>query len=121
MAPWLVLSRTSIYESFATIHGALLGFIITTVSIIIGYSTNEKLEIIVQNKNYKDLWSTFTDTIKFLAIATLISITALVVDNSNSVNWLLFSLSIFLTLIVAVRIYRCIQIFEKIIKILIRR
>ena len=121
MSPWVNSSRDSIYESLATIHGTLLGFIITTVSIIIGYSTNEKLEIIVENDNYRDLWTTFTDTIKFLAVATLIAIISLIVDNSGIINWILFSLSIYSTLIVVVRIYRCIQIFEKIIRILIKR
>jgi hypothetical protein len=112
-------NHNSIYETISAIQGALLGFIITTVSVIIGYSNNERLVIVVENENYKDLWFTFTQTIKFLAVSTLVSLSALVINSSQIINWVLFSLTFYFSLIVIVRLTRCIQIFEKVIKILI--
>ena len=39
-------NRSAVYGVLASIFGSLLGFVITALSIIIGYSANEKFEIL---------------------------------------------------------------------------
>jgi hypothetical protein len=113
--------RKDIYTTLATIFGSLLGFVITAVSIIIGYSSSERLLPLTQSKHYKDLWATFLSTIKGLAFATIISFIGLIFDKDIYPNWIIFYLNLWITIFVIFRFGRCIWIFENILQILIKK
>src|SRR5271157_5214122 len=55
-------SRESLYGALVALFGSLLGFVITASSIVLGYSTNDKLAIVRKSKHYKDLWDVFKST-----------------------------------------------------------
>jgi hypothetical protein len=76
-------NRSAVYGTFATIFGSLLGFVITAVSIVLGFSTSERLAIVRQSKHYPALWRSFTHTIRILGLTTVVSVVALIVDRDS--------------------------------------
>lgn len=114
-------NRKEIYGALATIFGSLLGFVITTVSIIIGYTNSNRLVPITQSKHYADLWNTYISGIKGLASATILALLGLIFDRNSDPFWPIFYANFFLTVFIILRIGRSIWIFDKILKILIRQ
>jgi len=110
-------SREVLYGALATIFGSMLGFSITAASIVLGYSTSEKLSIVKQSKHYQDLWNVFKSSMRILAFATIISLVGLVFDKDNNpVNFFLY-LNLFAVAISFFRIARCIWVLGNIINI----
>lgn len=84
MAEVLDGNRSAVYGAFASIFGSLLGFVITAVSIVLGFSTSERLAIVRNSKHYPALWSSFTDTIKVMGGATIVSLVSLIMDRDKN-------------------------------------
>jgi hypothetical protein len=111
-------NRSSIYGALAAIFGALLGFVITAVSIVIGYSASERLEVVRKSKHYADLWKIFISAIRATALATMAALLGLVFDRDSSPStWILF-LNIFAFVLVLFRLGRSIWVLEQIINLL---
>jgi hypothetical protein len=53
-------NRSAVYGALASIFGSLLGFVITALSIIIGYSANDKLQFLKKTRHYSTLWKVLT-------------------------------------------------------------
>lgn len=114
----LIDNRSSIYGAFAAIFGALLGFVITAVSIVIGYSTSERLAIVRNSTEYPKLWKIFISAIRATALATIAALLGLVFDRDNSPScWILF-INVFSIVLVFFRLGRCIWVLEKIITLI---
>lgn len=110
-------NRGAIYGALASIFGSLLGFIITAVSIALGFSASENLTIVRESRYYSHLWSVFMSATRWLAMATIASIAALVADRDSApireltyAVWLLAVLS-------AVRVARCLWVLENVVRI----
>ena len=111
-------NRSAVYGTLATIFGSLLGFVITVLSIIIGYSTNAKFEFLKKTKHYKTLWAVLMKTIWALSLATGYMIIGLVFDRDNSTHDVILCLSIYPLALVFFRLKRCIWVLEKVIEII---
>ncbi|RJS49675.1 MAG: hypothetical protein CIT03_02485 [Methanobacterium sp.] len=105
-------NKDNIYLIVATISGTLLGFIITSISVIAAFFDSKKLELIREYGMVNDLFNIFFSTIKFLAITTLIAILGIIS------NWtiLIFYLIIFNVIVSSFLIACCIWALETIIK-----
>lgn len=66
-------NKSGIYTIIATIAGTLLGFIITSISIIVTFTSSDKLDLLKEEGFYDELFGVYFDTIKSLAITTVIS------------------------------------------------
>lgn len=109
--------RVDIYGTFAGIFGALLGFIITSASIVLGYTENPKLKLVTGSKFYPQLWQVFTSNIRFLGLATGLFMLALVIDNDNNFVHPIFYINFWLFLLILIRLWRAFWVFENIIAI----
>jgi hypothetical protein len=113
--------REPLYGALTALFGALLGFCITAVSIVLGYATHEKLEIVRNSKHYADLWGAFKSAIRALAFATMFALVGLVFDkDTNPANMLLYT-NLFLATLSFFRIARCIWVLENIIAIVTKK
>lgn len=110
-------NRAAIYGTLASICGSLLGFTITAVSIILGYSTHERMEIVRNSGHYKTFWKIFTSAIRALGLATLVALSALVVDRDASPVRGLLYVTVWAAALAIFRLARCIWAFEKVILI----
>jgi hypothetical protein len=75
--------RTALYGALAAILGALLGFIITAFSIIIGFSQDGRFDVVFRSRHAPDLWAIFTSAIRAHAVATIAALIALVTDTET--------------------------------------
>ena len=113
-------NRATLYGTIASIWGSLLGFVITSTSIVLGFSTSDRLAVVRESTEYPTLWKTFSSTIWALALATLVALACLVFDRDNSPSrWLAIPFA-FVLLLALLRISRTIWALENIIALVTR-
>jgi hypothetical protein len=108
-------NRATLYGTAASIFGSLLGFAITATSIVLGFSSSDRLAVLRGSAHYPTLWKTFSATIRALALATVIALVCLVWDRDNQpASWL--TVVLFFSVLLAIfRIGRTIWVLEQII------
>lgn len=111
-------NRGAIYGALVSLFGTMLGFSIATVSIVLGFAGSERLLILRQSKHYPVLWTVFTSANAVLGLATIVALIGLVCDRDTKPVHLLMHLNILFLLLSLARIYRCVWVLEKIIKII---
>lgn len=109
--------RSDVYSVLSSICGSLFGFVIAATSIILGLSGRDRLAVIRESPAYSDLWKVLFSAIRFLGIATIVSVIALVVDDKQAPNFWIVHTTIVLLLIVFFRVWRCIWVLEKTISL----
>jgi uncharacterized membrane protein YbhN (UPF0104 family) len=98
-----------------------LGFVITAVSIVLGYAENDRLKIVRNSPYYGTLWEVFKSTMKWLAAATIVALLGLIFDRDNSPVPALLFLTVLASLIAALRVSRSIWVLENIIRIVTKQ
>lgn len=110
-------NRSAVYAALASILGSLLGFVITAVSIVLGFSASEKLTVVRESRHYPTLWQVYIAAIRALAFSTIVCIVALVMDRDKQIiHWVMY-LAAFACILAAARVARCVWILENIIKL----
>lgn len=114
-------NRAAIYSALASVFGALLGFVLTAVSIVIGFSAMEQLAIVRDSPHYETLYRIYLHATWILAIATLFALVGLVADrDTRPVNVLLY-LILLTSGIASVRVARCVWALEQVVMLVVRR
>lgn len=111
-------NRGQIYGTLASICGSLLGFAITAMSIVLGFTSSERLTLLRGSGHYSQLWAVFTSTIRCLGLATIAWLLALIFDTEARQRPLLIAVCLFATTLAAFRLSRCIWILERIVEVL---
>lgn len=111
----LKANRSAFYGALASIFGSLLGFIITAVSVVLGFSATERFALLRESEHYGTLWKVFMSTIRVLATSTAASLLALVLDRDAAPNSLMMSIVAFCAILTLLRLARCIWIMEKVV------
>lgn len=110
-------NRGAVYGALASIFGSLLGFAITAVSIVLGFSTTERLAVVRESRHYPTLWKVFTATIRTLGLATVVALLGLILDRDGSpMKWVLY-FTVFTMILAALRLSRCVWILENVIEL----
>lgn len=108
-------NRSALYGTLASISGSLLGFVITTVSIVFGFSTHERLSVVRESAHYPTLWRVFTSAIRWLGLATVFLLAALLTDRDGSPLRVSMYVCCFGLIVAVFRLARCVWVLEKII------
>jgi len=110
-------TRAALYGVLATVWGALLGFIIATVTIVLGFLQTPRFKLVRESEHYGDLWKTFHSAIRVLAFATAAAIAALIADKDTpgNPNRIAFYICMFASLLAALRLARCIWILQRVV------
>lgn len=108
-------TRQGIYIALASIAGSLLGFAVTTVTIVTAFVRSPGLRLVRESRHHGTLYLAFFSTIRCLALATVTALVALVVDRDICpLVWA--SYAVFATTTVAIlRLYRCVWLLEKVV------
>ena len=83
-------NRAAFYGAVASIAGALLGFLITTVALLQGIVAAEGFRRLRASDQYPTLWRVFHLAIRVLALACAVSLIALLVDRDAAPVPILF-------------------------------
>jgi hypothetical protein len=111
--------RASIYGAIASIFGSLLGFVIASISIVMGFATSDRLAILRQSTHYAQLWKVFTSATRVLGFTTLISLGGLIFDKDAHPLGILLSLCVAGVILSVMRVARCIWVLENLIDVLL--
>jgi hypothetical protein len=115
---WLVGVKKELYTVIASISGAMLGFIITAVSIVIAFSQSDRFDLLRKSEHYPTLYKIFVVAIKYLAITTGFSVLALILDKDNSPkHWISYILA-WGIIATVFSLGRCVWVLEKMISII---
>ncbi len=114
---WLIDRRQDLYTVLASVFGALLGFAITTVSIVLVAAQSDRMAALRDSKRYPQLWRTFFSAIWWLAFATVAAIVALLGDRDKAPVHMWFIILTGASFVVAVRLARVVVILERIVRL----
>jgi len=112
--------RQTIYGSLATIFGSLLGFVIAGVTILISMGETPRLKLMFQYGLFTQVIGIFNSTAKWLAFGTFASISGLVADRDGHVIWWYSWFAASITIVCALRIWRCIWVLGAILDLVLR-
>jgi carbon starvation protein CstA len=108
-------NRNAIYGTLASIFGSLLGFVITAVSIVLGYATSDQLRVVRESKHYPTLWRTFTAAIRCLGSATLVAVVGVIFDREDSPQHWITYICMFTSTLTIARLVRSVWILENVV------
>lgn len=114
-------NRVPIYTAAASIFGALFGFVITALSVVISVADNPGIALLRKTRHYQDLWDVFTSSIKVLSLTTIASIAGLVLDRDASVGHnyhpisYVFYVFVFFTMLSIARLSRCVWALKNLV------
>lgn len=111
--------RTSLYGTIAAVAGALLGFVITGLSVLMTANSTEPLERLQRSRHYITIFKIFFSTSKFLGVLLLVSLIGLVFDKDVNPILSLTIVTLWAIIIVIFRILRCLWVLEKIVELYI--
>lgn len=121
MAHILDGDRQSLYETVATISGSLLGFIIATVSIIVGFSQVNGLRVMRESEQLGPLFEIYFSAIRYLALTTVWSLVSSLLDRDADPRPLIAYACLWAVLISIRYVQLCVWILHKIIRIVVRQ
>lgn len=90
--------RGTLYPALVGLQGSLLGFTIASLTIIVGYSTNPRLDSVRQTDRWDQLFNNFTRAARWCGFGTILAVLAVIIDRDDAPN-LLFSVLLFFGLI----------------------
>ncbi len=108
-------NRSAVYGALASVFGALFGFVVTAVAIVLGYAESERLAVVRASQHYTTLWKVFVAGIHALALATLIALLALIFDRDSSPSKVLLYCCAFASVLALFRVARTVWMLEKVI------
>jgi len=111
-------NRGQIYGTLASIFGSLLGFVITALSVVLGFSSSARLSVIRGSRYYKQLWDVFTSAIRVLGFTTVAWLLALFFDREAAERPLILVSCIAITFLAILRLARCVWVLERIVEVL---
>jgi hypothetical protein len=115
IAPYLNDERGSLYTSAAAIYGALLGFLIASISIVITAVQAPRFDPIRNSESYADLWKAFFSAIRLFGLGTVLAIACLLVDTDKHPNAHAFELLAAVSVIAVVRLSRSVNLLRVVV------
>jgi hypothetical protein len=113
--------RAAIYGALTSLFGALLGFTIAAMAIVLGYASDNRLRVVRESPHYPTLWRVFIAATRALAFATGAALLGLVLDRDRAPSPLILDLAVGTTALAVLRLARCLWVFERIIGLLTER
>lgn len=110
-------NRAAVYGTIASIFGSLLGFVITAISIVLGFASHERLSIVKESKHYPQLWKVFMAATRCLGAATIVALGGLVFDTAPEPFHLILEICFWVWLLAVLRVWRCLWVLERIIEV----
>ncbi len=110
-------SRQQLYAMLASISGTILGFIIATVSILMGLLQLPKLKLVRISQHHRTVYAILFSTIRYLSYFTIWAIVAFIFDKDTAPKIWLTYIGVWLLIIVSIRFYRCLWVIQKTVNI----
>ena len=111
----LASNRSIIYSTLTTLNGTILGFIIATATIVIGYIRHPQLFYARESAKFPDIGQFFKNCIRYLGLSTVMSLIGLIGDRDKMPINLIFCLVTFSFILAISSVVRALILFEQIL------
>lgn len=116
--PLLNERRGTLYGILVGVHASLLGFVLTTTSIVLSQVVSERFALVRESQHYPTLWQIFTSAVRGYGFAALAALAALLFDREPPANNTLAMLAVVgTTTLSSLRLGRTVWALEKIITV----
>jgi hypothetical protein len=110
-------NRGNLYGTLASVLGALLGFAITAISIILAVADRPRVRALQGSPHNKTLWKTFIASVRCLGFGTVVALSALFIDRDKDPNHIMFYVMAWMLVLAVFRTWRCIWILDNLVRI----
>ena len=107
---------TTVYSTLAGVAGTLLGFIITSISILIAIGRSPQLQLIRDSGQMETVWTIYSQAIAWLALATGWSLAGLLLSQVGHAGAVLAIGECGLVILCAFRVYRCVWVLSAVVR-----
>ncbi len=107
--------RLQMYGTISGISGALLGFVITALSILLTLTDNEALKTLKKSPFFPQAYKVFLNTSQFLALTTIVSLFGLAIDKDCEPRIWVSYLIMWSIIVSLFRLARCFWVLENMI------
>ena len=106
----------TLYSTLAGLAGTLLGFTITSISIILAIGPIPQLKLLRDSGQMGTVWTVFAQTIGWLAVTTVWSLIGLLLSHGGPVGSIVAVGECGLVILSGVRVYRCVWALSHIVR-----
>ena len=111
-------ARESVYRVMIGVSASLMGFSLTVISVVLGFSSHKRLALLRENEHYATLWKTFFGAVSALGSILLCALVALLLDRDASpVVGLEIALA-GLCVLAILRLYRSVWILRQLVDLI---
>jgi hypothetical protein len=107
----------TIYVALTASFVALLGFVITGISVILAFGDSERLALLRKSRHYPLVFKVFVSAAKFLGVGFISSFLGLIVDRKSETGMVIAYLTLFTVFVAIFRVYRCVWVLDNVIEI----
>jgi uncharacterized membrane protein len=119
VAEFLKDRRGTLYGAALSVHAGLLGFVLATTTVVLGYAQSTRFEVLRDSRHYRALYRAFTASIGMFALATVTTFTALLLDRDTAPHRLAFVLAAAVSIVAAIRLARVLHLLRLAIDIVL--
>jgi hypothetical protein len=76
--------RATFYATLASITGSLLGFVITSISVVATAIQSDRFAPVRDSRHYPKLWQALFGSVRALAAATVVALLAVLIDQDKT-------------------------------------
>ena len=110
--------RVSVYRVTMGVAASLLGFSLTVVSVVLGFSSYKRLAVLRESKHYPALWRTFFGAVSALGLLLVCAFLALVFDRDERPIVALEIAYVGLCVLAGLRLYRSVWILRRLVDLI---
>ena len=110
-------TRSTLYPAIVSAFGALFGFVITAMSIILTWTDRAVPPTPVEGRLQATL-ACFRSAVRWLGLATIWSVFALLFDKDDNAFPFVWCGTLFMILIVCIRLVRCVWVLKHLIALI---
>ena len=114
-------SRQALYTALASTGGSLLGFILTSVSVVMIFGQMPRFNLLRDKGRYNEAFGVYFQAIQWLAIATIWSILALLIDTDTAPKPVVTYVMLGLFILSSFRVYRCVWLLKVLVALAAQR
>lgn len=110
--------RVSVYRSTIVVAASLLGFSLTVISVVVGFSSHKRLKLLRESRHYPTVWRTFFGAVHALGLLLLCAFLGLVLDRDQSPVVALEVAYVALCILAALRLHRSVRILRQLVDVI---
>lgn len=117
VATFLMDRRQDLYLALLGVHITMLGFVLATLTIVLGYSQSPRFQILRDSSWYAALFGVFTVALRLFALAFVTTLVALLFDQDQAPVEVLTAMAAASTVAALGSLVHLLSVLEKVVRV----